>query len=233
MPRQIERQRPLRPVSRHERGYELEIRHQGLSYELAWVEASRPTPRPTSRHRGRGGGVELHGRDDRHREHAARGAGSRCRRRPGAGSRVRRGGRRGRKRRPGVPARRSCVRGRSPGVRVTRRHQSRNGGAGTGRHGPGPCDHPPRGTSHRALQPRPSRPIGTWRNRPGPWSRRRGGPCRHPARQGHRGERIATASTPAKRTLLSLLGVDRCLTPAAWPSPTRSGRSPAPASTSC
>ncbi len=46
VPRQIERQRPLRPVSRHERGYELEIRHQGLSYELAWVEASRPTPAP-------------------------------------------------------------------------------------------------------------------------------------------------------------------------------------------
>ncbi len=46
VPRQIERQRPLRLVERHDRGYEIEIRQPGLSYDLAWVEAPRRTPAP-------------------------------------------------------------------------------------------------------------------------------------------------------------------------------------------
>ncbi len=44
VPRQIERQRPLRLVERHDRGYEIEIRQPGLSYDLTWVEAPRRTP---------------------------------------------------------------------------------------------------------------------------------------------------------------------------------------------
>ena len=46
VPRAIERHRPLRPVERRQQAYELELRNQGLSYELAWVEAEplRPSP---------------------------------------------------------------------------------------------------------------------------------------------------------------------------------------------
>ena len=44
VPRQIEQSRPLRMVGRHQQPYQLELRHPGLHHELAWVEAGPVTP---------------------------------------------------------------------------------------------------------------------------------------------------------------------------------------------
>ncbi len=46
VPRPLERHRPLRLVERRQQAYELELRNQGLSYELAWVEAAPLRPLP-------------------------------------------------------------------------------------------------------------------------------------------------------------------------------------------